>query len=177
MMRCREEGIKSKQHALCQCAHTTAEADTTSHRSSSNLISRRPVSATHTMEDYTLQLRCHAIEQQPTQHQEQNSHTSPAARSAHNCVLGPEGALYMVVGDSGRAGHRFSDTWRLPLLPNSDRSSSSNGSNATNWQQLGCSTARSNAAAAAAGDWLVLFGGWCSTGEHTDAREGWQSER
>jgi hypothetical protein len=111
-----------------------------------------------------------------------------AAASAHlwniNMLAGimscsSDGSLILVAGDSGSACRRFNDTWQLqlqlPLQP-TGQVPAAQSVHWKQWQQeqeqqaasvATCCpgyTARSNAAATVAGDWLVLVGGWDESG-------------
>jgi hypothetical protein len=82
----------------------------------------------------------------------------------------PDGSLLLVAGDSGIACRIFNDTWQLQLHLQPKLKGVGGAAQAACWQQLqqqddcGSYTGRSNAAAAVAGDWLVLFGGWNVSG-------------
>jgi hypothetical protein len=86
----------------------------------------------------------------------------------------------LVAGDSGMACKRFNDTWQLQLqLQPASHVTVALSARWQQWQQqqqgqqqevagiatqCGSYTGRSNATAAVAGEWLVLFGGWDTSG-------------
>jgi hypothetical protein len=93
-----------------------------------------------------------------------------------------DGSLILVAGDSGMACKRFNDTWQLQLqLQPTSHVAAALSACWQQWQQqqqqqghqqevagiatqCGSYTGRSNAAATVAAEWLVLFGGWETSG-------------
>lgn len=93
--------------------------------------------------------------------------TQPCPRSAAVFCRISQQRLILLCGDSGEPGHRFGDVWQLDI----DASIEIAGAQHGTWSQLqplGATYAaapRSNAAAAVVGgQYVVMFGGWDSSG-------------